>query len=591
MRSSGKKADHRLFAGIALLTAIAMCLSFAHASGADASYQGKPVSFWFELALKGTNVEMAFKAMGSNAAPFLASELDRRPSKLDEKLSDFPRKPYVPEMVYEHSLHKVVRVIDGRREAAYLLNELGPDAEPALPVLLRIFREGDEYEMVQTYVNNTLEQMRDRIAFMVPELLENLTNNQPHVRVLCARMLGSIGPKAKPAVPALLRATESGDWHGWLAYTAGKALLTIDGQTNVTLRVLTNALNGTNTTIRLFALMDLGKLGPVAKTVAPAIQEVLHDSDEQMRNEAVKALKEIEPTLLESRLQEMNQQAAANIARLIEMIRTGEYPQRYRAVEALSLFGPDAKDAVPVLIQALDAPVMVRAMADIAQHNLWRVIADALGEIGPDARAAVPKLVELIRKSKQYAGMSYCPALGKIGTNASLAVPVLQSLLQDENLRLRLAAADALIMIAPPACSNVVAVLTNLLNEPELATVWVVDEKGVARRSDRKDLQNPESVFAKISVSVALWRLGLEKEPPIEVLAELAGKDPSAGGELWAIKLLGEIGPAAKPALPALRGVLDRKSTYYGRAAAIAIRHIDRDEFDRLGLPGMLALP
>jgi HEAT repeat protein len=554
-----------------------------------ASYEGKSVSYWFDLALKGTNVDAAFKAMGSNAAPFLAHELDRKPSKLDEELSEFPKKPYVPEALYQHSLNKVVRIIDGRQEAARLLCELGPDAEPALPVLLRNFREGDERENVQTYVNGTLRGMGDKIAFLVPELVQNFTNNQLHIQILCADLLGSIGPKARAAVPALTAALEQER----LSWSAAKALWRIDQQTNVYLRVLIAGITNATETTRIHALYSLRWMGASAKKSAPMIAAALRDEDDQVREAAVKALREIDPALLESRLQEMNQQTGENIARLINVIRTGEYPQRYRAVEAIAMFGEDAKEAVPVLIQALDAPVILKApwFTHTAQHNLWRVIADALGEIGPDARAAVPNLIELIHKSKHYAAMSYCPALGKIGTNASTAITLLQGLLQDENLRLRLAAAVALTKIAPLACSNVVTVLTNLPNEPELSRVLVVDERGIARPSDRKDLQNPESVFVGLSVKVALWRLGLENEPPVDSLADLAGKDPSAGGELWAIKLLGDIGPAAKPALPALRSVFDRNSTLYSRAAAIAIRNIDPDEFDRLGLPGMLALP
>lgn len=534
---------------------------------------------------------VAFRVMGSNAVPFLIKILERKPTKLsefgDKAVSELNDKPQLQKFA-EELLPSAYKISNRREFAAFLLSEIGTDAGAALPTLIKIFEDQTEDRLLRSKVYGALHSLGENGAAMVPRYMEYLKSDSAETRTTGADLLASVGPKAKAAIPMLTELIDGNDWQ--LRWSAAWALWRIGRETNVALRVFAPGLDTTNF-LRSGAIFQFREMGPAAKPVAQKIVVALRDEDEQVREGAVQALREIDPELLESWLRELSQQTAANIAHLIEMIRNGEFRKRCRAIEAITLFGPDAKHAVPVLIQALDAPVAVMSpsFAETAKHHQWRITADALGEIGPAASAAVPKLLELIQKSKHFAAMSYCPALGKIGTNAHPAVPLLRSLLQDEDRRLRLAAADALTRIAPLECSNVVAVLTNLQHDSEAATVWLPD----GRRSERKDFQNPQSVFLRLSASVALWRLGVEKEPPVDALAELAGKSPSIGGELWAIKSLGEIGPRAKVALPALRVVLERErgSSVFGRAAAIAIRRIDPEEFAKLGLPGLLALP
>ncbi len=77
----------------------------------------------------------------------------------------------------------------------------------------------------------------------------------------------------------------------------------------------------------------------------------------------------------------------AVVPSLTEMIANAENPPaRHVAIEAISLLGPSAKQAVPALTRALQE-------ADCAKD--WRTgsgIARALAHIGPDAKAAIPAL-------------------------------------------------------------------------------------------------------------------------------------------------------------------------------------------------------
>jgi hypothetical protein len=149
----------------------------------------------------------------------------------------------------------------------------------------------------------------------------------------------------------------------------------------------------------------------------------------------------------------------------------------------------------------------------------------------------------------------------------------------------------ALVRIAPEQSSNAVAVLKSLQYDPEIATVDFVGKYGTPEGKPHKDFQNPSSRFYRAASSVALWRLKLEPTAPVAALIELLGergKDPDSG-IAW---FLGEIGPDAKAALPALEKFVGPNTfTPTRRKIAIAIRKIDPDEADRMGLPGLLAIP
>jgi HEAT repeat protein len=216
--------------------------------------------------------------------------------------------------------------------------------------------------------------------------------------------------------------------------------------------------------------------------------------------------------------------------------------------------------------------------------------ARALAQIGPEACLAVPNLVSLLQIPRDCPDV-YCNALGAIGPGARDAVPVLESLLSETNLHVRVAAAAALALIVPDSCSNAIHVLKQLERDPSFPAVWVQDGHGV-RPTSEKDTSDQYSLLISFSASVALWKLGLEKNPPLTAVLREAKKDRHSSYELSFLRLLGEMGPEAKPALGFLTSLLDvNVGIQTRRAAAIALARIDPGEADRLKLPGILVIP
>jgi len=581
---------------LSIIVVLTLIFGRSVCTSAQPTYQGKSASEWLDTW--GTNTagaDAAFKAMGTNAVPFLIDTLERKPSKLgeaaDKQLAGHPGS--IPESV-AHFLPSAFRVEDRRETAAFLLGELGPLAEAAIPTLFRIYCDTNEGWRLENEVSPALANMGEKGVVLVPDYLRWLKDKDPEVREAGASFLGTVGPKARVAVPELLKAAEG--TNARLARTAALALWSIDRQTNVALRIHTKDLQSTNSTTRQLALIHLGKMGRAATEAAPQIEPFLRDPDDLVRREAEKALREIAPDLLVSSQQRMNQDTEAQIAKLIQIMREGEYPQRYRAVEAIGVFGPAAKAAVPALVEALEGFVPATGfLASVSKRNSQMVVADALGEIGPEARAAVPGLIARLGENSGY-DQWFCRALGRIGPDAREAVPVLENLLQDGRPGIRFAAADALTRIVPSQCPNAVTALKSLQHDPELARVWLSDGHGAATQSSKLDFDNPESRLFRLAASVPLWKLGIEKQSPVPALiAELhnsASTNPLNTGDLPYIELLGDVGPEAALALPILTKYLDvNKWIKLRRTTANTIRKISPEEAAKLNLPGVLAIP
>jgi hypothetical protein len=107
---------------------------------------------------------------------------------------------------------------------------------------------------------------------------------------------------------------------------------------------------------------------------------------------------------------------------------------RQGAVQGLAEVGPEAKDAVPRLVDLLDRED--KPGKDGAFLRAW--VIHALGRLGPQARSAAPSLTRLLKSYADgadipHSGMHVGPvvrALGEIGPDAKEAVPVLTALLE-----------------------------------------------------------------------------------------------------------------------------------------------------------------
>jgi HEAT repeat protein len=165
----------------------------------------------------------------------------------------------------------------------------------------------------------------------------------------------------------------------------------------------------------LRAVTALGNLGGQARRVLPALhaaltETALHDGDESVRTQAVRAVLQVGP------------QPASEVAALSDALQDELDVVRFHAAIALGNVGREAQPALPALIHAalwdedpavrvgaalalwkidrkgpLVIPALMKALDDANELICW-IAADWLGQLGPAAREAVPALRQALRR-------------------------------------------------------------------------------------------------------------------------------------------------------------------------------------------------
>lgn len=253
-----------------------------------------------------------------------------------------------------------------RAIAAKQLAELGPEAEAAIPHLIRTL--GDT-----------------RTAERSPAVVT------PTVRHFAIRALVSIGsPAVAPLIEAVREAPDPDIRIG--AAGALREFAAREKSQNKIRRAFETALDSELDKLRQAAVRGLAEMGPAAKASLPAIVAVLtKDPSWRVRYEAVSAIRQIDQTGGESVLD------ALEIA-----LQDAEPDVRSAAAQALGGYGEPAKKAVPALARLLkDRSKRQRRLAPdfVARRPVRCDAAEALGKIGPPAQEAIPALRKLLDSS------------------------------------------------------------------------------------------------------------------------------------------------------------------------------------------------
>jgi HEAT repeat protein len=133
--------------------------------------------------------------------------------------------------------------------------------------------------------------LKDHSAATIP--------GQESVLQLAASILSHLGPRAQPAIPALIAAAKGKDGNLCASAIGALGLLTPHAQQVVP--VLLKAMETkdvddpeTALNVRRLAIRALGRMGVDTQQTVPALKEALHDKHESIRAEAAKALQSIQ---------------------------------------------------------------------------------------------------------------------------------------------------------------------------------------------------------------------------------------------------------------------------------------------------------
>jgi len=205
--------------------------------------------------------------------------------------------------------------------------------------------------------------------------IDALVRDDPRLRQTAKFVLEILGPDAKPAVPALIRAAS--DASASVRAGASSALGVIGPEAKEAVPVLVRAASDANRSVRLCAIHALGAIGPEAKEAIPVLVRAASDADETIRYYGIVALAGI---------------GRAAVPQLNQLLASPRDDVSDWTVWYLGTIGPNGSDAVPALIREYEAR---RKSPSYPRHQIWTI--QTLGRIGPGAKEAAPLVAEALR--------------------------------------------------------------------------------------------------------------------------------------------------------------------------------------------------
>jgi HEAT repeat protein len=217
--------------------------------------------------------------------------------------------------------------------------------------------------------------------------------------------------------------------------------------------ILAKALESQNPDVRSVAVVLLGRVGPDARSTAPALvaatNALIHAKNDEPSREGPQ-FSDYASTLV----QILPAEEAVSV--LSQAMGPDNRGTRTEAVRALGKLGAKAQTAVPILLKAIkDRGNSAGGRADSSYTS---ALIQSLGQIAPNASLAKPTVDEIIEALSQYLEspqgfirIRAAEALGEFGPSAAGALPKLRALSEDDKApaAAREAASAAVAKIKP----------------------------------------------------------------------------------------------------------------------------------------------
>lgn len=260
--------------------------------------------------------------------------------------------------------------------------------------------------------------------------------------------------------------------------------------------------------------------------------------------------------------------SAAEMADLLQTLKSNDPEKIELAIEKIAHQGPDATQAVPALTTLLSSKY-----AKIRAHA-----AHCLGQIGKPAMPAASALAKLITDDDPSVRHAALEALAEIEPGRELVVPLLCTALCDQDPRVIRRALHALADRGAPIVPAMIEALKN--DQTEYWGLLVLQEIGPEAKDAVPEimtvLREPEEPWQRMEACITLGKIGPASAPAVPQLIELLD-DPEKGVQHAAVFALAKIGPAAELAAEKIRGHLDTADPFDWVAGSWALANIYPD--------------
>ena len=256
-------------------------------------YHGKRLNAWVADLhprvgeARQQQAELALRAIGTNAVPYLLELLQRREPRLLRELREFSQRTKTFLRMDSELELPWVAAVERDLQLSAAFAALGPSARPAFPALTNLLLRPE-----------TTSVSASALARIGPDAFGPLSRalESPHaeVRAAAAGVLGTMPGDLATIIPALRKALADSDKFvrinavislGQIAQTKPEAVL--DG--------LIRGLRDSSPSVKILAADFLARLGKGARSAVPELVNMAEGVDRLASGKAVSVLKQIDP--------------------------------------------------------------------------------------------------------------------------------------------------------------------------------------------------------------------------------------------------------------------------------------------------------
>lgn len=465
-----------------------------------------------------------------------------------------------------------------RLRAAQALGQIGVGSKAAAAALIDVLKDVDAHTEMSVVAADGLAKIG---AAAVPLLIKRIpvANDKRAIEVLTR-----IGPAAKDALPHLLPlAGEDSP----IIINAIRSIA--PGDVGALLQAIRESADDPEPRKARAALVEiLGQLQPMTTDAGPKLQQALNSRFKDLR------------TAAESALIRLGTEWALPV--WVSFLKNGDADRIRQAIEAITRLGPKAADAIGALsvvlgddreserqlsaCRALAAigPAAIPALRSALKLPTWAVrelAAQSLGNLGAQAIPATDDLLALLKDPDDAVRFRAAEAVTKIDAEkARPAVPVLLAGDYMRDLARHEPVIEAMVRVGKHCVPDLLAVLRDqqaALDRNDLPAQRLGQYIAVLRALGRIRPTEPEVVAALVAatnnastIDAALSALtGVADREHVPVWVGLI-KHENRRVRDHALAIIGQLGPNAREAIPALVAALDDPATHGQAAAALA---------------------
>jgi len=367
----------------------------------------------------------------------------------------------------------------------------------------------------------------------IQSLLKRIQSEKVDEQIEAVVRLGALGPYAQPAIEPLVELLKTENQG--LRYECIVALGNIGPMAHDSVDSLTGFLSSDSELLQSAALESLRRIGTVSPEAQTQIRQLRDSKNVDLAISSIRCL-----VVLAGSDDKLVQ---SSIAPLVKALGDSRSHVRNEAAITLVEIGLTVEPAVAAALSENDARVQLKAC-------------EILGQLGVASASTVPELLKHLKGNDELLVRAATTALGKIHAQPEMVLPTLTALLENKSVAVRITTVRAIADYGPAAASSAPLLLSLLADDNVMLRASAVDALGQIGDIRAEVIDALVKALSDGQAQVTLKAADSLSNIGAPAVPALVQKLSDEGYRRLVVEVLGEIGPGAEAAVPALVKVL-----------------------------------